>query len=392
MRLSPQYVLLLLVSLFLSACDGGDGANGGAAGERRGPPPTPVVVARVVEAPFLDTLQAVGTATANESLEITANASDRISRIAFREGQVVAAGEVLVELDTSQEQAELAEAQANLADARRQLERLESLVATNSAARSQRDEQAARVDAAAARVEVIRARIDDREIRAPFAGLLGLREASPGALVGPDDRITTLDDISTIKLDFSVPENFLSALRTDQLIRARTVAYPDEIFDGRVAQISPRVDPVTRSVAIRAEIPNDELRLRPGMLMTVDLVRERRDGMMVPESALIPRGERQYLFRVADGTAERVEVRIGARRPGIVEILDGIAPGETVVVEGSLRLRPGAPVRVAREIDALALVPEEARVDTLPDEDHYARLERGAVPAPAVLGAGGVGR
>ena len=380
----------LLGALLAVACD--DGGAGGQTSERQGPPPTPVVVARVVEAPFLDTLQAVGTATANESLEITANASDRISRIAFREGDVAEAGQILVELDTSEEEAELAEAIANLDDARRQFERFDALVATNSAALSQRDEQKARVDAAAARVEVIRARIADREVRAPFAGLLGLREVSPGALVGPDDRITTLDDIATIKLDFSVPENFLSALRRDALIRAQTVAYPGEIFDGRVSNISPRVDPLTRSVAIRAEIPNEDLRLRPGMLLTVDLVKDRRDGMMVPEGALIPQGDRQFLFRVVDGSAERTEVRIGARRPGIVEIVDGLLPGETVVVEGGLRLRPGAPVRIAREIDALALVPEEARVDTLPDEDYYVRFETRPLPAPAVLGAGGVGR
>lgn len=392
MRFSPLNVLLAVATLVLAGCGAGDPAGADAAGERRGPPPTPVVVARVVQAPFLDTLQAVGTAASNESLEITANASDRIRRIAFREGQLVQVGEVLLELDTQQEEAELAEARANLADARRQLERLESLVATNSAARSQRDEQAARVDAAVARVDVIRARIADREVRAPFTGLLGMREVSPGALVGPEDRITTLDDISTIKLDFSVPENFLATLRAGALIRARSVAYPDRIFDGRVAYVSPRVDPVTRSVAIRADIPNDELRLRPGMLMTVDLVKDRRDGLMVPEAALIPQGERQFLFRVVDGTAERVEVRIGARRPGIVEVVDGLAPGETIVVEGGLRLRPGAPVRVSREIDALALVPDEARVDTLPGEDYYVRFEAAPLPAPAVLGVGGVGR
>lgn len=389
MRFSQLNVLFAVAALLLSGCEGDDTA---AAGERRGPPPTPVVVARVVEAPFLDTLQAVGTAASNESLEITANASDRIRRIAFREGQLVQAGEVLVELDTQQEEAELAEARANVADARRQLDRFESLVATNSAARAQRDEQAARVDATAARVDVIRARIADREVRAPFTGLLGMREVSPGALVGPEDRITTLDDISTIKLDFSVPENFFAALHAGALIRARTAAYPDQIFDGRVAYVSPRVDPVTRSVAIRADIPNDELLLRPGMLMTVDLVKDRRDGMMVPEAALIPQGERQFLFRVVDGAAERVEVRIGARRPGIVEIVDGLAPGETIVVEGGLRLRPGAPVSVSREIDALALVPDEARVDTLPGEDYYVRFEAAPLPAPAVLGAGGVGR
>jgi membrane fusion protein (multidrug efflux system) len=128
-----------------------------------------------------------------------------------------------------------------------------------------------------------------------------------------------------------------------------------------VAQISPRVDPVTRSVAIRAELPNEDGLLRPGMLFTVDLVRDRRQGLMVPESALVPRGERQYLFRVTDGRAEQVEVALGARRPGVVEILSGVGAGDTVVVEGSLRLRSGAEVTIQEEVDAFAYLPEEAR-------------------------------
>lgn len=326
---------------------------------RQGRAPTPVVVAEVIRAPFLDTLQAVGTAAANESIEITASVSDRVQTLSFREGELAEAGQVLVQLDTREEEAELAEARANLDDQRRQFERLDALVATNSAARSQRDEQKARMEAAAARVDVIRARIADRTLRAPFAGLVGLREVSPGALVSPGVRITTLDDIQPLKLDFSIPESFLTILRPGAVIRARTIAYPDRVFEGRVRHISPRVDPVTRSVAIRAELPNAERLLRPGMLLTVDLVRDRRMGLMVPESALIPEGDRQYLFRLVDGTVERVEVGIGARRPGIVEITRGLEEGDRVVIEGGVRLRPGAEVRVQRELDPRTLIAEE---------------------------------
>lgn len=328
---------------------------------RRGGGATPVVVSRVVEAPFTDTVEAVGTGRADESVEITANVSDRIASIEFREGQFVEAGTVLVRLDTSEEEASLAEALANLDDARQQFERLDQLVETNSAARSQRDQQKALMEAAEARVEIVRARIADRVIRAPFAGVLGLRAVSPGAQVVPGTLITTLDDVQPIELDFSVPESFLPVLRVDAPIRASSVAYPDRPFEGRVARISPRVDPVTRSVAIRAELPNESSLLRPGMLFTVDLVRDRRQGLMVPESALVPRGERQYLFRVADGRAEQVEVRLGARRPGVVEIVSGVEAGDTVVVEGSLRLRAGAEVTIQEEVDAFAYLPEEAR-------------------------------
>lgn len=329
--------------------------------QRRGGGASPVVVSRVVEAPFTDTVEAVGTGRADESVEITANVSDRIETIEFEEGAFVEAGTVLVRLDTSEEEAALEEALANLDDARQQFERLDRLVETNSAARSQRDQQKALMEAARARVQGVRARMADRVIRAPFAGLLGLRAVSLGAQVSPGTLITTLDDIRPIKLDFSVPETFLPVLRVDATIRARSVAYPDRRFEGRVARISPRVDPVTRSVAIRAELPNEAGLLRPGMLFTVDLVRDRRRGLMVPESALVPRGERQYLFRVTDGRAEQVEVALGARRPGVVEIVSGVDAGDAVVVEGSLRLRSGAEVTIQEEVDAFAYLPEEAR-------------------------------
>lgn len=324
---------------------------------------TPVVVAKAVVAPFTDTLQAVGSAAANESVEITSNVTDRVIAISFEEGELARAGQVLVQLDTAEEEAELAEAVANLDDQRRQLERIDALVATNSASRAQRDELRARMEGAAARVRGVRARIADRTITAPFTGLIGLREVSPGAFVTSGARITTLDDIEPVKLDFSIPENFLSSLRPGATVRARTVAYPGRDFRGVVANISPRVDPLTRSVAVRAELPNEERLLRPGMLLVVDLVREQRESLMVPESALIPLGDQQFLYRVMDGNAERVAVRIGARRPGVVEILGGIEAGDTIVVEGGLKLREGVAVRIQREIDALALIDDRDRIE-----------------------------
>lgn len=333
-------------------------AEDDASGQGRpgGSGPVPVVVAEVVEAPFVDSLQAVGSTRANESIEITANVSDRIERILFAEGDRVEAGQLLVVMNSAEERAQLAEAEANLSDQRQQFERLDRLVATNSAAISQRDEQRARMEAAAARVQAIQARLDELEIRAPFAGQLGLRQVSPGARIASGTTITTLDDVQPIKLDFSVPETFLAVLQAGAAVRSRTAAWPDREFQGRVTQVSPRVDPVTRAVAIRAEIPNQEGLLRPGMLMLVDLVRDERQGLMVPEAALSPRGERQYVFRLRDDRVEQVEVTVGSRRPGIAEITSGLSRGDVVVVEGGMRLRPGSEVNVQREIDALALL------------------------------------
>ncbi|TVS17736.1 MAG: efflux RND transporter periplasmic adaptor subunit [Gammaproteobacteria bacterium] len=340
-----------------------DGNQGG--GGRGGGGPVPVVTSEVVTAPFVDTLQAVGSTRANESIEITANISDRIERILFREGEQVEAGQLLVVMNSAEERAQLAEALANLSDQRQQFERLDRLVATNSAALSQRDEQKARLEASEARVGAIRARLEEREIRAPFAGQLGLRQVSPGARIASGTMITTLDDVQPIKLDFSVPEGFLSVLHEGASIRGRTAAWPDQVFEGKVIQISPRVDPLTRSVAIRAEIPNDARQLRPGMLMLVDLVRDERTGLMVPESALSPRGDDQFVFRIRDGHAELVRVTVGSRLPGVAEITSGLSAGDVVVAEGGLRLRSGSEVRVQREIDTLALLPDRsANADT----------------------------
>lgn len=359
-----QHVISLLLAVVVIALGGAVYlrlVDEGPAQPARGGGAVPVVVAEVVTAPFVDSLQAVGSTRANESIEITANVSDRIERILFNEGDRVEAGQLLVVMNSAEERAQLAEAEANLSDQRQQFERLDRLVATNSAAISQRDEQRARMEAAAARVQAIRARLNELEIRAPFAGQLGLRQVSPGARIASGTMITTLDDVQPIKLDFSIPESFLATLMEGAVIRSRTAAWPDRTFEGRVTQISPRVDPITRAVAIRAEVPNEERLLRPGMLMVVDLVRDERQGLMVPESALSPRGDEQFVFRIRDGKAEQVRVTVGSRRPGIAEITSGLNEGDTVVVEGSLRLRSGSEITVQREIDALALLPAARR-------------------------------
>jgi membrane fusion protein (multidrug efflux system) len=192
--------------------------------------------------------------------------------------------------------------------------------------------------------------VTDRLIRAPFAGVLGLRRVSVGTLVRPADVITTLDDISIIKLDFTVPESFLGALSVGMPVRAQAAAYQGRLFQGNVTGIDTRVDPVSRSVAMRAEIPNPDDTLRPGMLMTVSLLKNQRKVLAVTEQSLVPVEDRQYVFVIsADNKAERREVKTGARQPGFVEVLSGLKAGERVVVEGTIRLRPGGTVRIQGE-------------------------------------------
>jgi len=329
---------------------GGAEADASAPARRGGA--TPVVVSAVARAPFEDTLAAVGTAGADESILVTATVADRVVEILFEEGDFVDAGAVLLRLDAVEERAALAEARANLDDQRQQLARLDALVETNATAQSLRDEQAARVAASEARVDGALARLADREIRAPFAGVLGRRAVSLGAQVSPGSVITTLDDVDPIKLEFSIPESFLTALRVGAEVTARSAAYGDAPFVGEVTFLSPRVDPVTRAVAVRAAIANEDRRLRPGMLLTVDLVRDARESLMVLESALVPRGSTQQVYRVRDGVADTVPVTLGVRRPGIVELTGGVAEGDLLVIEGAARLRPGAPVRVVETVTA----------------------------------------
>jgi membrane fusion protein (multidrug efflux system) len=197
------------------------------------------------------------------------------------------------------------------------------------------------------RVAAARSRLEDRLIRAPFSGRVGLRNVSVGGLVSPGEVITTLDDLSVVKLDFSVPEVFLAALEPDLPVSASSSAYPGETFAGRVASVGTRVDPTTRSVTIRALIDNGEYRLRPGMFMTIKVVRAEAEALMVPERAIVPEDTRHYLYVVEDGIARKREVVVGRRRPGEVEIVEGVIPTDQIVVDGTLDVRDGLPVRQA---------------------------------------------
>ena len=187
--------------------------------------------------------------------------------------------------------------------------------------------------------------LSDRVITAPFAGVLGFRQVSPGTLVTPGTTIASLDDVSVIKLDFSVPESFLSALAPGQGIRATSVAYPDQDFTGEVATIDSRVDPVSRAVTVRADVPNPDRLLRPGMLLTVDVFQPERQALVVPEIAVIQVSRTAHVFRVKDdNTVEQVDVELGQRRRGEVEILDGLVAGDRIVVDGTVKLRDGSAI------------------------------------------------
>lgn len=326
--------------------DARPGGPGGPGGLSPGGRPVGVIVALAGKVPFAQQLEAVGNARANESVDITAKTSNRITVIRFREGQQVKVGDVLVEFDGEQARANLADAEASLRDSRSQFNRSRELYATKALSEAQLDQLQATLSSNEARVAGARAQLNDTIIRAPFAGRVGLRNVSVGSFVSPGTVITTLDDASVIKLDFSVPEVFLATVKEGLGIQAHTSAYPETEFSGKVSSIDSRLDPISRSVTVRARIDNRDGRLKPGMFMTVKLTRSESDALMIPEQALIPEGERKFVFAVRDGKAVRSEVRTGRRRPGEVEITAGLAEGDVVVIEGTQKVRDGTAVEV----------------------------------------------
>lgn len=331
---------------------GRPGAGGAGPGRGPGGPPgmgggmpTPVVSVEVREQQLARELTALGTSRANEAVEVTSKASNLVTAVRFRDGQRVQRGQVLVELDSAQARADLAAAQAALTESTSQYERSKELLPTQALSKSQFDQIEATRKADEARVAAARAKLEDTVIRAPFSGRVGLRRISVGSLISPGTVITTLDDSSVIKVDFAVPEVNLSQLRDGLALTATTNAYPGRKFSGRVSSVDSRVDPVSRSVLVRAEVPNPEGLLKPGMFLNVEMVRDQRSALVVPEEALVPEQDRQYVFVVDAGKAQRREVRIGARRPGSVEILAGLERGERVIVEGTVKVREGGAVR-----------------------------------------------
>lgn len=366
-------ILLLLAAAALPGCSlvdsiagkgGGEkSAKGGPGGGPGGPPRAPaVVVDRVARTEMVDTIEAVGTAFANEQADLNSTVTERIERINFTDGQFVPRGAVIATLVRSQQGANLNESQARLREAQLQLDRLKQLQAQGFATKARIDEQQANVEIARAQSQLANAQIADRVIRAPFSGYLSLRRVSPGTVVNAGTTIATIVDHSAIKLDFTVPETFLPALKPGLEISATAAAFPGEQFRGKIASIDPLIDPVSRAATARAILPNPDLRLRPGMLMTVDVRAPARDTLTVPELAVIGEGSGAYVWKVGpDDSASRVEVRAGTRRDGRVEILSGLKEGDRVVAEGTVKLRGPGPIKpVERTAEAARPAPAAA--------------------------------
>jgi membrane fusion protein (multidrug efflux system) len=341
-RLAGGLALCVLAAACQRAGDGPTRGNG------RGDKPVPVVIESVRQQPWQDELRALGTVAAHESVTVTAKVSETVEQVHFESGQAVARGAPLVTLSGRQQEAALAAAEATATEAEHQFQRQSQLAAQQLVARSALDAQRATRDAARAQVAQIRANLADRVIRAPFAGVLGIRQVSPGALVTPGTAIATLDDVQRVYVDFPVPETELAGVAPGQAVSGTTGTWPGRRFDGTVEVVSARLDAGSRAAMIRAGFANPDRALRPGMLVDVRLTRDERPALVVPEIAVQQVGTETFVWRVgADGKVAKADVVVGGRIPGKAMLRSGVRAGDRIVTDGVGKLREGDKVEAA---------------------------------------------
>lgn len=310
----------------------------------------PVEVVELKPTTVQEDLQAVGALRSNESVILRPEVAGRIAAINFRDGQPVKKGQVLVALDATLNEAEVAQARAELELARNNLKRTEDLARKRFVSDSAQEQAAANVEVLAARLKLAEARLAKMRVVAPFDGVVGIRSVSVGDYVKDGADLVNIEDIAQLKVDFRLPERYLNQLRTGQAVEVTADALPGARYRGTIDAINPRIDANGRSLEVRARLANSDGRLRPGMFARVRvIVGERPAALMVPEEAIVPLGDDFFVYTVADGKAKRVRVKLGVRRNAMVELLEGVKPGELVVTAGMRVQRDGQPVRVVNQ-------------------------------------------
>ena len=327
----------------IAAKNGGQAAKGASKG-------VPVKIGTVRTGTISEEIGAVGTLLANESVMIRPERDGRIATIHFTEGQLVRKGAKLVSLDTAEIEAQFAGINSEVNLNRSRLKRAEELHEKKFISAQALDDAREAMNQSIARQAEVKARLEKSTVLAPFEGVTGLRQVSPGAYVKAGQDIARLEGIGTLKLDFRVPELYLGRIKTGQEAQVRMDAFGAETFRGEIYAIEPAVDEQTRTVLLRARVPNPDARLKPGMFARVVLVLETREnGLIVPEQALVPQGKDRFVYRLAGDKAAMTRIEIGLRRPGEVEVRSGLSAGDTIIVDGQLRLRDGAPVTVVKD-------------------------------------------
>jgi len=307
----------------------------------------PVEAAEVTKGPLTEQVTAVGNLRSDEAVVMSSEIAGRIKEIHFTEGAHVEQGAPLITLDDTVYQAELHDAEAKQLLAEQSNARVTELFSRKFASESSKDAAVSNLAVTNAAIELAKAHVEKTRILAPFAGIVGLRQVSVGEYITPGQALIGLDAIEQIKVDFKVPEKYLPTVHNGQAIEIKVDAFPEQTFKGEVFAIDPRVDIEGRSIFIRARVPNKEQKLRPGQFARVMLIHEvKPDALTVPEAAIVPKGEDQFVFKIVDGKAQLAKVLIGTRRAGRVELVDGVAAGDLVVTAGQLKIRDGAAVTV----------------------------------------------
>lgn len=336
--MTRRYLQAFIILLFATLLSAADTKNKGVG----------VYVVDVKRESYSDKIEALGTLRANEEVTLSASVTEIVQDIYFEDNQRVTKGELLVKLDTREELAQLAEEEATLREALQRLKRLEPLAKRGATSKSALDENRMEVDGAKARIKAIKARIELRHIRAPFDGIVGLRNISVGSLVQTSSTITTIDDDSIMKLDFTLPSLYLSSIEKGSKIRATSKAFVSEEFIGSISAISSRIDPVSRSIMVRALIKNESRILKPGLLMHVQIDANIRDKIVIPEQCIISNNTQNSVLVVhKDGevtTAKKRNVTIGSRKKGYVEIVSGLQEGEQIVSHGLVKVKHGGQI------------------------------------------------
>jgi len=325
---------------------GGGGGPGGAGGGPKGPVGVEIVAAKT--GTVQDLVAAVGTLRANESVVIKPEIAGRIAKLGFSDGERIRAGRVMVQLDTSVPAAELEQVRAERALALAKYERAVELAEKNFVSAQARDEAGANLQVVDARLALARARLEKSSILAPFGGIVGLRNVAPGDFVKDGAELVTLEDTSSMKVDLRLPERVIGRLRRGQLLEISVEALPGRTFKASIDALDATVDANGRSILVRGRIPNTDEILRAGMFARAQVVlSERNDAVLAPEESIVPQGPDLFVWRVTEGKASKIKVKAGVRRDAQVEILEGLAGGESIVIAGQLKLnRDGQEVKI----------------------------------------------
>ena len=359
--MSKAVVAALLASLIVVAAAAGywfgtqrtgpapTAAGAVSAAPKNGGAPSAIAVeaVKVAVQPMPQSITAVGSLRSDESITVRPEVAGRISEILFKEGERVARGATLIRLDPAINKAEVEQGRANLKLAKSKYDRAVDLAKSNFISGQARDEAENNLRVAEAGVQLAEARLAKMEIKAPFAGIIGLRVVSVGDYAKEGSDIVNLESIDPLKVDFRVPEVYLKQIQVGQTLHVSLDAIPGKTFEGKVFAVNPLVDAAGRAIVIRALVRNPDTSLRPGMFARVRLItRDMKDALAVPEQAIVPQGDDQYVFKVTDGRAIRVKVEVGQRRDGKVEIVKGLEPTDMVVTAGHLKIRDGVPVTI----------------------------------------------